>query len=803
MHQGIWKTFINIYSKLPHVCLFIFSVFTLGTVHAVQIVKINVPVNFAAKAIEGASYEWEFPNGIKKTGQNVTFSFNEPGNVHITLKVKKGAETETITKQVTVQNPGKPTAIVQVTIDGKEYNGGKIDLQKQQSISFKSKSVSATGSNKNLNETWWVDGKVEDVLAIPHLFTETRLYPIKLIVSENGVQNVRDEVSFQIEVINLPPEIKTIIVDDNDETGQQVSIKVQAIDPDGEIEQYRFEILELNDVILAQVTNTDAAIFNLNQFPGEHQYSVRVTVKDNDGTETSKTSSQPINIKSFIQNAAPEVKVEVSPGNAGTTATNFTFTAQTSDADGDALRYIWTLPNGKKKTEKSFDHQFTRVGPKSIMLTVTDGIDTIEKEISIQVLKEIKNHPPDVKIKGIWPAVAGDTETIFKFYADISDPDNDDVKHLWTFESGKTSNVLNAAHRFEKPGTYIVKLSGTDGKIETLDEIVVQVVQAGEDIPIIDFENIINEEVKPTSKLSVEIASTKDINSCNPFNSKLLKILTAELNSRRKLLDSDTLSDQNRKNLEAAIALISEKIELIQSDPFSLRTEFSTGKIMELKDKRKEKIEAFKQIRQNKEEKNIIQIEILELSKAIRKRELKISNEILIEDILLSAKNNREKRQEKILDSFQISRLRGEVKIIEEELYTLRNNPFFTRTESAKMCLIRLQEQLTDADKIRIVKDQIQKIDEYPEPDDSRFLFADIIANTHTKLFFYGRAPKDLDQAIYFEWELGKHIHIPGQNISLRYRKPGLYKVTLKVNDGHSIVTDTITIKIVEKQKYR
>ncbi len=797
MYRGFFTSFKTI---TPHSILLFFCIFSgnINMAIASQVVKVNIPTKFEAKSIEGASYEWEFPNGIKKSGKNIMFSFKKPGNVEVTLKVKKGGVVETITKKITVQNPEKPTAIVKITVDGKSYGGGTIPFHKNQSINFASESISADGTNMNLSETWWVDGKIEELATLPHLLKESRLYPMKLIVTEKGVQNVRDEVSFQVDVVNMSPEIKDISVNSDLNQRKQVSVQVEADDLDGRIEQYRFEVLEFNRVVLAQVTTKGTAVFNLNQFPGKHQYRLRVTVKDDGGSETSKDYPQSIDIDSTISNTPPDVKIKALPGNTGTTATEFVFTAEASDPDGDALRYLWTMPDGSKKTSKSFHYQFSKVGTKQITLSVTDGIDTTEKSLSVQVLKEIKNHPPVVEIKGVSPAVAGDTETIFKFYANISDPDNDEVQHLWELEPGKKSNVLNVAHKFKKPGTYVVKLSGTDGKIKVSDEIVVQVVDVGKKIPEIKTDKVISESPdSDNEEFSVEIASNKDTNSCNPFSQNLLKILRAERDARKKILESGKLSPKNRGKIKAAIALIDDKINLIKFDPFSLRTEFKKGKILELKKARSEKITAFKAFHRNKKEKSRIQDEILELSKAIRRQELGRSNEILVEDILIAAQKSREKKLETQPDKVNTTRLKAEIKAIKKELYTLNNSPFFSRTESAKICLLRLKEELKDPQKVQIVSAQIRTIEETPETEDSTLVFADIVANTHTKLFLYGRVPTDINRALYFEWELGKNLHIPGQNISLRYRKPGLYKVTLKIDDGRKVLTDTITIKIV------
>ena len=77
----------------------------------------------------------------------------------------------------------------------------------------------------------------------------------------------------------------------------------------------------------------------------------------------------------------------------------------------------------------------------------------------------------------------------------------------------------------------------------------------------------------------------------------------------------------------------------------------------------------------------------------------------------------------------------------------------------------------------------------------------DIEGTAQTNFFFYGKVPGNSNRALFLEWDLGNSIRRVGQNAFARYRKSGIYKVKLKVSDGVTSASDTISVRIVEKNQ--
>jgi hypothetical protein len=61
------------------------------------------------------------------------------------------------------------------------------------------------------------------------------------------------------------------------------------------------------------------------------------------------------------------------------------------------------------------------------------------------------------------------------------DPDEDTLSYFWDFDDGNNSTDVVVEHNFSSKGTYIVKLTVSDGLSESIEEIHVNVKQKGEE----------------------------------------------------------------------------------------------------------------------------------------------------------------------------------------------------------------------------------------------------------------------------------------------------------------------------------
>ncbi len=788
------------------------------TTYATKTIKTGIPATFSTDA-KGDSFEWVFPDDEVLSGKSVQYTFYEAGTYTITLNTERNGQVLAVKKTIRVQNFGKPTALTSITVEGTPVtNMDHIKVNQGESITFDSLAVDSLGESGNMNETWWVNGKAYKKESLPFLFDEPGTYTGKLIVSEKNNANLRDETTFSIDVLNVPPVVTAVNFKKDPKFGnKRVSVSVEIEGKNETIKQYQFEILEDNEVVLRQVSQNNSAFFNLDQFPGKHLYFAKATVLDKWGGRTTAEGKEPLETEGNTDNTPPEATIVVSPGVSGTTETEFAFSVEASDADNDSLRYKWQLADGQIKQNKDFNYTFSSPGTYTIKMEASDGLATASDSIDIVIGagETYENKKPIVKIKGVLPSTGGNTETIFRFYADISDPDNDTVKPHWEMGDGHIFDIKNVSYRFSKPGTYKVKLTGSDGKLEANDIITLKVVAVGEKIPENSNDNDTDSISIPVATVPLELAintNGKTKVTTDPFNPTLEAILNSEKSNYETQLAAET-DPKRKQSLKEKIKNIDKKIVQIKTDPFSLRGETKEGCIALLKKERDAKIKAFSLLKKDDPLREKMKSNIVRLNLQLKDPSICTKNENLVEGVLLISKKERQKKLKIETDPAIRKRLVEEIEIIDRELAKLRGNPLLKNTQEAKFLLedLLLQKNKalafakTNEDRARLQQeiDQLEnKISDIEKnPDEEETLVPDLEGTTDTKFFFYGNLKTQTEQAIFFEWELSKDLRIPGQNINIRYKTPGFYRVMLRVSDGNSIVSDSIIIKIVEKQK--
>lgn len=140
-------------------------------------------------------------------------------------------------------------------------------------------------------------------------------------------------------------------------------------DSDGRIKSYRWEF---GDGAIADGARVS------HKFSLKGDFSVRLTVTDNDGLESMKEKG----LK--IIGRPPVASFTISP-DSGTTDTVFTFDASGSHDDGSIVEYRWLIENNTF-TNRIPQYSFNRAGSQEIRLTVTDNdgsSDTMERTLFV------------------------------------------------------------------------------------------------------------------------------------------------------------------------------------------------------------------------------------------------------------------------------------------------------------------------------------------------------------------------------------------------------------------------------------
>ncbi|MEA2016402.1 MAG: PKD domain-containing protein [Actinomycetota bacterium] len=163
----------------------------------------------------------------------------------------------------------------------------------------------------------------------------------------------------------------------------------------------------------------------------------------------------------------PVAKITVDKDPLAGINTEFDFSAlESSDVDGDTLTYEWILWDGTKKTGGIFDMVFTEIGDYEIKLIVSDGEETVEDSIMINIV----NQPPNIVLseKNI-SCNYGDTLEISA--EGTEDPEGDEVEITWTLPDGSTLKGKEIEFAVSEIGESKIVVVATDGISKSVEEI--------------------------------------------------------------------------------------------------------------------------------------------------------------------------------------------------------------------------------------------------------------------------------------------------------------------------------------------
>ena len=525
---------------------------TLGLeIQAPNTARTGESVLLQATSEQTNDFAWDFRDEKNYLDADVLYTFEESGSQIVSLTgFGNDDQTRTISKNISILNREGPTALAEVLVNGELILSPQIQMTLGDEIEFNGFSVDPENSRTNVVETWFVnDSVVSSESRVAAAMNSVGDFEVKLVASYRDDPNIQDELVLPVSVLGALPVVNDLEVEIN--SLNQATLTADANDPDGEIVNYIFDVLEQGEVVASQSTTNSTATFDLDQYSGSRQYNFRVKVEDDSGATTEFTHPETFLITSTFVNSAPTIGISATPGNSGDTTTKFTFQASGDDEDDDALDYTWTFPN-----EDTFfgdlvqNYQFSEAGTFEVFLSATDGSDTVQTSVLMNISlaektaadelaaaeealenlpedatqEEIEaaekavsdaqkavdgenNTPPTGGISQISPGLAGDTSTLFSFYAAGADDDLDPLAFQWDFGGAGIANVQNAAFQFSQAGEYEVKLIISDGIDSITESVTINVVDAEE-----DFEQIVFEP----SEAASEIQSEQDEETSDP-----------------------------------------------------------------------------------------------------------------------------------------------------------------------------------------------------------------------------------------------------------------------------------------------
>ncbi|MCF7890297.1 PKD domain-containing protein [Candidatus Bipolaricaulota bacterium] len=195
--------------------------------------------------------------------------------------------------------------------------------------------------------------------------------------------------------------------------------------------------------------------------PGE--YTVELTVTDNDGATASTTQTV------TVEESGPSAALEAEP-REGEAPLKVSFDLSGSE-DPDGVIEEYNLEFGDDQSTSGSDildvieHEYKTSGEYTATLQITDD-NGLSGSTSTTVT--VNKPPPENELPSASITLDSDTGTApvtLEFSAeDSSDPDGNIESYLWEFGDGTTSRGSQVSHSYEQAGTYTVKLTVTDNR---------------------------------------------------------------------------------------------------------------------------------------------------------------------------------------------------------------------------------------------------------------------------------------------------------------------------------------------------
>ncbi|GGO90610.1 hypothetical protein GCM10011584_22800 [Nocardioides phosphati] len=388
------------------------------------------------------AYTWSFGDGTDAstvTGPTTSHAFAATGSYPVTLTVTDAngqAGTATIT--ITVGNTA-PTAAATVTPQ---------PAYALQQVTFDASGSSDAETPDGLTYSWtYGDGTAATAYAASPVATHV----YATAGSRTATLRVKDPVGaitsklITVSVLaNAAPVAKATATPNPAHIGQQVTFDgTGSTDADGDALTYAWTFPDDSTATTATTTHTFSTL-------GTQHVTLEVT----DTHGVSHTTAVDV----VVANQAPVAKATATP-NPAHPGQQVTFDATGStDADGDALTYAWTFPDGSTASTATTTHTFSTLGTQHVTLEVTDT-HSASHTTTVDVV--VANHAPVAKATAT-PTTTHVGSPVTFDGTGSTDADGDALTYAWTFPDGSTATGSSASHTWDTAGGRTVQLTVTD-----------------------------------------------------------------------------------------------------------------------------------------------------------------------------------------------------------------------------------------------------------------------------------------------------------------------------------------------------
>jgi large repetitive protein len=416
-------------------------------------------------------YSWDFGDGSTSSGATTTHQYANPGTYRTLLRIKDDSDSPCnfATDEIKVWINAPPQARA-----GEDMRGSV-----GQSLSFNGeKSGDSDGEIVAYNWDFGDSGK-GTVKFAQHSYATPGTYRARLSVTDNANVTNSTQSDELLVVINAPPVAQA----GKDSKGAIEEVLLfdggNSIDKDGVLANYNWDF---GDGIRSEGKQVSHA------FKHSGTYTVTLTVQDDSGTDSDKNSDS---LQVFI-NQPPVAKA--GPEQLLTVSEVSLSAANSTDQDGEIIKYDWNYGDGSTGTGVAPKHVYDKPGRYQVRLTVTDNSGTKNNQSSDMTNVVINEKPiadagPDQK-------GAVGQQVVFNGVGSC-DSDGKIAEYTWDFGDGKSASGLTVTHQYARAGIYAARLTvkdntGQDQAVD-FDEAIVTVnsqpiAHGGPDILIVPDE---------------------------------------------------------------------------------------------------------------------------------------------------------------------------------------------------------------------------------------------------------------------------------------------------------------------------
>ena len=212
---GIFTPYLIIDNGIENVTLFMKEIVVINVIPTAQIVAEKHQIREdesllfdasnsvdSTSDIEHLSYFWDFGDGSKGSGMDVTHAFAEDGNYTVVLTVSDGKDTNTTQVEIEIDNV-LPTANAGISKEREVTVGMPVILDASQSLDTES-------DIQELNYTWKIDDDTIYGEIVSYTFETAGSFPVILKVHDNNGAVSEDTLTFEVSKSSVSEEEETM-----------------------------------------------------------------------------------------------------------------------------------------------------------------------------------------------------------------------------------------------------------------------------------------------------------------------------------------------------------------------------------------------------------------------------------------------------------------------------------------------------------------------------------------------------------------------------------------------------------------